>query len=739
MAMSSFYGGRQGASFVIVKRFDRVDVASDTVNKNVYYAVNGSGLLYYPFIERNGNNYQNYSWALITLDGQEHDVIYVNNGATGREAVDTVYLEGMRQCFEKGGDTVDIVNYGEYVIIDSLRDDPDNGKVYRRGMDFDYDPVTNPLAGAEYIGTIAGPKGDGVVFDIERYAAVDALDNKETREWTTAEEDLLPGKTPEGSYNDTIQGVWANVYNEAGDLVNYLIGFKFPYLVQEFDAHFRSPYDEDGIPITADADLVQRTDDGSHPYYERWQIDVPKGFQGDSQTEFATFPTLVKAGTTVYDTVDPETGALTGSRILDNDTLIRVASYFDTKDLDYVELNSTPMLYARLEDCEDWHFGYLQTRYDLHETGDHEWKDVNKYKVIDHVELNQNGIVKVLYTCDSPDELSEAIRWIWYDASTSTSGIQMADDGSVTVIYNTLDNGQRESQTHNQVITWITNMALNTNTGQFTVTFNNNKVKDAIIAAGGTWDDATNSFVVTLQWVKDVDMLPDGTLVFKRADDSTFTSTNKIKFVNSIDINTGLTPGSGSQKIRVTYNDGQPPVEIGNPINYIVESIVSEINDWGAPANHLLVWYSDPALRASITPTYTYKGIDDAQPKPGWVDIGYVKGEPGGIHIIGEVSSEDDLYKDGSAHTDPYTPEEIGGGGTPDDDFAGWVMSVRADPTLDPEIYAFDYNARLWYSLGAISSSNIDPSVVIKAGTITPTELNTGGMWIVTKTRLAAY
>ena len=46
----------------------------------------------------------------------------------------------------------DIVNYDKYVIFDTLlKNDPDNGKVYRTGMNFDYNAETNPLEVAEYI------------------------------------------------------------------------------------------------------------------------------------------------------------------------------------------------------------------------------------------------------------------------------------------------------------------------------------------------------------------------------------------------------------------------------------------------------------------------------------------------------------------------------------------------------------------------------------------------------------
>ena len=102
MAYESFYGGRQGASFVIVK---------------------------------------NYPYIYPPEDPSVEDLSMVTE-------------------FKKGGASVDQVNYGEYVIIDTYsKNDPDNGKVFCRGMDY-----TDDLGGAKYIGQICGP--DGKVKDV---------------------------------------------------------------------------------------------------------------------------------------------------------------------------------------------------------------------------------------------------------------------------------------------------------------------------------------------------------------------------------------------------------------------------------------------------------------------------------------------------------------------------------------------------------------------------------------------
>ena len=116
MSFSSFYGGRQGASFIIVKHFDGIDIPTNTVYKVRKLAVTTDNYLIYNngFIEANGNNYLDYNWDLVTMDGTD----VVTKTAEGEIVTYTItkpieYAEGMRQCFEQGGDSTNVVNYGE--------------------------------------------------------------------------------------------------------------------------------------------------------------------------------------------------------------------------------------------------------------------------------------------------------------------------------------------------------------------------------------------------------------------------------------------------------------------------------------------------------------------------------------------------------------------------------------------------------------------------------------------------
>lgn len=638
--MESFYGGRQGASFIIVKRFDGIDIPTNSAYKYVYYAVNSDGIRYYPFITRNSDNYMSYDWALTELDGSTVDVI-LEGGVSSTEVLDIVYQEGMRQCFEQGGDSVDIVNYGEYVIIDTVsKENPDNGKVYRRGMNFDYDPITNPLAGAEYIGQIVGPRGDTVDLDITTYLEVISEPLHQAREYTPdpLNGGLVPGANEsETTFNDTIRYAWTTLKDEAGNTISYQVGFIFPYLVQHFVSRSRSPYYQigeggtPGTPLDPNFELTTRLDDDTHPFFKKWQINIPKGIKGDTLSNVQIYPTAVAEGSTAYGEVDAFGNLSDPQFVLDTDLPIEVDSYWDTYSKDYVTITQNDdTYYCRLQDAINLHYGYLFTWYDSHEDGrDHRWVDIGEYNTIDHIHLSNDGIITVYYTSGETEELSEAIKWI----------------------------------------------------------------EDVSIQTNDPTDPASAE-------------------------------------------------GSGDQKLRMTFNiedplnPGNPLVKVvNNPLNYVIENKISiPTEDYpGVPYGHLLVYYSDPALRNSLSskwvtyPSDKYPGTVWTE----WVDLGYVVGEPGGIHIIGNVTDEDDLYNDGSGHTNPKKPEDIGG----DIRFAGWVMTVYDSTSVGtvPIIYAYDYNNSIWYQIGTIDSGVFDPKTIIDASAITapPPSLQNHGFWLV--------
>lgn len=871
MSFESYYGGRQGASFVIVKRFDGLDIPEKTKFKIAYYAVNEDKIIKYPFIERTDQNYGDYDWVLVTLNGSTVNVVLAD-GTESTQVLGISYQEGMRQCFEKGGDSVDIVNYGEYVIIDTpSKDSPENGKVYRRGMNFDYNKTTNPLAGAEYIGQIIGPKGSTAEIDIVSYKTATDYDPHQEREYTVAADNqgLIPGvDVNRTEYADSIHYAWTTIRDDAGNVSNYQVGFKFPYLVPEISGSKRSPYytQEDydlgriddinliGTPIRYEdnfdlfidngedtADRIPDHGDTGHPFYRKWKINIPQGIKGDTLSEMKIYPTIVTKGSEVYTEAGSD-GTLSGdSIVLDEDAAIIVDSYWDTFEKGYVtiKVNDTTY-YAHLADTAELHYGYLLTWYDEHEDGrDHKWIDIGQYRTIDHIHLDENGWVTVYYTCDHPDKLEEALRWVWLDTDPENArGVQLETDGTVTIWYNTLDeDGEHEYQRYENIFDWIEETSLDRR-GHFKVKYNNNSLYDAehpynydtdepdtwssgwtsadnkaswetdltwptqvtLTEAGvlkflynnnllqdiyptdptdGTVDRAEGSYSFIMPWLTEVKLFQNGVFNFKFnnnrlydeddpdwdpndhtlykpritwvsnveiADDGTITfifcddtienphryeAPYKIKYLTDVSINTevsaGAGEGTGNQKVHLTWNTidsitGERETEdIGNPLNYIIESTISipNITYPTVPYWHLLVYYSDPELRERLQdkwvtyPSVKYPNVVWTE----WVDLGPVKGENTGIHVLKNVTNMDELKDAGGNWIPPERLPGADGVTILNPDGAGWSCTLQ-EPGSDVTVYLFyDYDAEAWYKGTSVDPSAVDPSYVITKST----------------------
>ena len=100
--------------------------------------------------------------------------------------------------------------------------------------------------------------------------------------------------------------------------------------------------------------------------------------------------------------------------------------------------------------------------------------------------------------------------------------------------------------------------------------------------------------------------------------------TYQMRIPINVSINTGNTEGTGTQKVVITYSNGDI-VEIGQPLNYIMETVIDS-------RYHLLVYYADPAKRADLVNPATYDGKND------WADLGYIGNGTGVGAIAGEES-----------------------------------------------------------------------------------------------------
>lgn len=179
----------------------------------------------------------------------------------------------------KMGNGYKTVNYDEYVIIDTEnKNDPDNGKVYRRGYDY-----ANNMGGALYVGQIVGPAGLAPHTELKTIAEVEAIEETEEfeyrrgeGEYTVTNASIIPGKNSDGTFNDSIKWAYCSVRDSNSHESTAYIGFKVPYTIIDFTAKPVSAYTED------ETELAERIDDTTHPFYEKWQLKIPRGIKGDA-------------------------------------------------------------------------------------------------------------------------------------------------------------------------------------------------------------------------------------------------------------------------------------------------------------------------------------------------------------------------------------------------------------------------------------------------------------------------
>ena len=177
--------------------------------------------------------------------------------------------------------------------------------------------------------------------------------------------------------------------------------------------------------------------------------------------------------------------------------------------------------------------------------------------------------------------------------------MEFKNDGTVIVKFNNASLNSESGQVKNgelnlsQLITWMTNFSLNTETGQLIVEFNNNKLIPNVNT--------------TLQWVKDITISTDGTVTTDYTNKADKKQDKLIQWIDDIKINNGA---NENQKLSIKYNNKDNYIDIGSPLNYVMRMAVNPVN------GDLLALYSDPQKRQS---GYTYDNVT------GWTILGNIK------------------------------------------------------------------------------------------------------------------
>ena len=602
MEYNSFYGGRRGASFVIVKNYKVISPDDNRIDDMIK----------------------------IDLELDESSTI------TETQREEWLLDNCMIYCFKQGGG-YKTVNYDEYVLIDTTnKNDKDNGKIYRRGYEYN-----NDMGGAVYIGQIVGPAGMAPHVEMTTIEKVNELASEENLTITDINgehlyrksegeyaptENLVPGQyyDEDGTekFNDSIKFAACSVRDANSHLTTAYIGFIIPYPVLQYTAESVSPYyhrsdaenqemenwDETGDTTDFNNDkLVVRTDDLSHPFFSRWNISVPKGKQGDTLKNFRI---------TTVEAEDSKDIKLQNYEGMDDDRNI-------------TEVNKRQILV------------YDYYTYGRDAGGDPVALYLGDYNMIDNFQLDEDGTVTIDYSHDDEDVYPNLFKWVKQiqlnpdtglfqidfnyetepDGKTDIDGTDISGQPTHYEMYLqwvkdilvdeygtiTFDYTSKDNVIYKNHMKWIKTVSLNTDTGLFEVEFNYDKTRD-----GEDLAKEDTKYSTYLRYVKNIRIDEDGTIHFDYTYGEEQIFNKVLKTVKSITID------SETGHVIITYN--QETDADGNPTQYETDLrwvdgvklaedgtvTITYTQGEDIILNNKIKWITQSILSADGTLTFTY-------------------------------------------------------------------------------------------------------------------------------------
>lgn len=394
----------------------------------------------------------------------------------------------------QGGPAYTNVHYDEYVIINTEdKNNPTNGQIYRRGYDYN-----NDMGGAELIGTIVGPAGKAPLLTVDDYKTIDDMQGteglvddgeghyismKSKGQLTIDNDGLIPGKDEEENFYDTIKWVSYSFRDSKGKDTVAHVGFKIPYPVIDFETS--------NIDFWDSIETI-RIDDKTHPFYEKWKINMPRGQKGDS---FQNFRIITPSGGDVENYKTAEEMA----EDIRNDAEILVYDYYVYND-NQGNPKQTPQ---------------KKTFY------------IGDYNVIKSINVDSNGTLTVEYTHNVDQHFDNMIKWI--------ENVTLADNGVLSLKYN-----NQEEVTNLNQIKWITGLYLETD-GTLYARYNYGE-DEAITAPPTQSEDGQSEEIsgdaISLKWITDVQLSSNGiiTVYYNNGEAQEINNDDPLKFVNNIEL-----------------------------------------------------------------------------------------------------------------------------------------------------------------------------------------------------------
>lgn len=613
MGLESFYGGKQGVSPVIKNRFKYI--TAEKIDEDTYYdkaygdRIGHTTILTWDeYLCLRDNN------ALPENINISNNIQKKSDFPTNIPipwTTETLKPFTMDECLKDVNYTD--VWYGELCIIDTdSKYNPNNGKLYRRTLkQVDNRNVkTEDTAYAEYIGQIVGPMGGVSKFvfgsvDSARKMAVGELptysndhvtdeeplnianwdylyQNAENEMSTTPptgelggsaaryddiavltsnniianEENLknfsiktVPGieldengipkkEIVDGKevpiYNDEIKYAWCNVVRKDDDKnldAWVYMGFDIPYTVYESKAV--------NIPYWLNLDSVgysKDTHNPDHPFYHNLHFYVPRGTRGIGPEEF--FVADKNFNEPLYDIHDIVYDSTT-----DTYDLKKQKKEKENGEYEYVDINPK---YPAKTNNED-------SRPKVENPDTETLIDSNSYWVAKWTLYNPKQVEGNVDLRDDPGKDSTIYKtvYVYLGNYKDIHSINLDEHGTFSIEYS-----DGTSKTWTELITWITEISLNTNKedtnyGQFKITFNNNRKISNIdenlhLIKNVKYDDSTGKITFTYseqqnneaEGIEVLDILTGDVIYPKQININTDKTSNdygKVTYYNNID------------------------------------------------------------------------------------------------------------------------------------------------------------------------------------------------------------
>lgn len=523
----------------------------------------------------------------------------------------------MVEAFQQGG-AYTTVGYDEYVIIDTEnKNDKDNGKIYRRGYDY-----SNEIGGAIYIGQIVGPTGPAPHLELKTIKEVEAIKDEPDFDYRRGKgnyaptENLIPGKivNEDGTitYNDDIKWAWCSVRNADGSDTTAHIGFIIPYLVVDYTANSVDPYynRSNNSNKFVNQNLIDRADAGDHPFYEHWDIKIPKGIKGDSFKNLRAVP----ANTLIQNYPGKDDDVANGREVLIYDY------YHYDKDAGGEPISIYLGDYNLIDNINIDEDGTITFDY----THNDDLIYNNLFKWIKAIKLNSNtGLFEIDYNYETDPETGESTH---YEMSLQwIKDITLDEYGTLHFIYT-----NKDDTIYKNHIKWIKDISLDSETGLLTVNYNYDKTRD-----GETNAKEDTQYTTYLRYMKNVRVDEDGTihLDYSHGDEQTFD--RYLKVVKSIELNTE------TGKLTIDYNQqtdkDNKPTHYEADLNWVKDINIDEFGtvtfdytvDNDKTLNNHLKWIKAVTLdnkNGHFTVQYNYDTDKDGNPTIYETDLDWIKG-----------------------------------------------------------------------------------------------------------------